>query len=168
MRTNYPRHLPTFPYTGIYRYFLTFCTEDRVKRFTDCAVVDLVTTQFLRAARDEEFAIIVCLLMPDHAHMLVEGQEDNSDLKKFIARAKQFSGYEFGKRKDGRLWQKYGYEHVLRDEESTGEIAAYILENPLRAKLAETVEEYPYFFSSVYCREELVEFVFGRYSARSG
>ena len=88
--------------------------------------------------------------------------------EKFIARAKQFSGYEFGKRKDGRLWQKYGYEHVLRDEESTGEIAAYILENPLRAKLAETVEEYPYFFSSVYCREELVEFVFGRYSARSG
>jgi len=163
MRTNYPHHLPAFSYVGIYRYFLTFCTDQRAKRFTDSAVVELVTTQFVRAAGDERFAIIAACVMSDHVHLLVEGQDDDADLKKFIARAKQFSGFEFAKRDEGRLWQRYGYEHVLRDEENTRGVAAYILENPVRAGLAETVEDYPHFFSSLHTREELIEFVYGRY-----
>ena len=75
MRTNYPHHLPAFSYVGIYRYSLTFCTNQRVKRFTDSAVVELVTSQFLRAGGDERFAIIAACVMPDHVHLLVEGQD---------------------------------------------------------------------------------------------
>ena len=165
MRTNYPRHIEGFSYVGIYRYFLTFCTEERVKRFEDSAVVELAMTQFLRAARDEEFAIIVSCFMPDHVHLLVEGQRDDADLKKFIAHAKQSSGFEFGKRKEGRLWQRYGYEHVLRDEEDTRAIAAYILENPVRAGLAANVDDYPHISSSIYTRRELIDFVYGRHGS---
>ena len=136
-----------------------------MKRFEDNAVVELVATQFLRAASDEEFAIIVSCFMPDHVHSLVEGQRDDSDLKKFIARAKQYSGFEFGKRKEGRLWQRYGYEHVLRNEEDTRAIAAYILENPVRAGLVESVDDYPHVVSSVYTRRELLDFVYGRHGS---
>jgi putative transposase len=163
MRTHYPRHLSGFSYVGLQRYFLTFCTADRTARFQEAKAVDLVTTQFLRAGNDEEFAIIACCFMPDHVHLLVEGKNECADLKKFITRAKQFSGYEYSREFRKRLWQRYGYEHVLRDEESTRQVAADILENPVRAGLAKTVYDYPHLTSSEYSREALIEFVYHTY-----
>jgi putative transposase len=161
MRTNYPRHVPGFAYLGCYRYFLTFCCQDRHREFEDEAVVRLVWSQFLRVAESQQFAIIACCFMPDHVHLLVEGLEDDSDLKVFISKSKQFSGYAFSQRRERRLWQRYSYEHVLRDQERTREIVAYILENPVRAKLAETVYDYPHVMSTLYPKNELIEFAYG-------
>jgi putative transposase len=121
---------PGFDYLGYYRYFLTFCCEDRAPAFADADAVALVTSQFLRAAKDEEFSIIACCFMPDHAHLVVEGLEERSDLKRFISRAKQFSGYHYQHTKK-RLWQRYGYQHVLRNGEPTRAVVAYVLENPV-------------------------------------
>jgi REP element-mobilizing transposase RayT len=160
MRTEYPHHLPGFDYLGCYRYFLTFCCEERHPTFVDPAVVDLVWSQFVRAADAEGFSIIACCFMPEHVHFLVEGLDDNSDLKAFTSRAKQLSGYEFKKRHQKRLWQRYCYEHVVRDQESTKEVIAYIIENPVRAKLVQSVYEYPHLLSTLYGREDLIEFAY--------
>jgi putative transposase len=160
MRTDYPHHIPGFDYLGCYRYFLTFCCEDRQAAFTEPDIVDLVWSQFLRASDAEGFSIIACCFMPDHIHMLPEGLDDNSDLKAFISRAKQLSGFEFKKACRKKLWQRYSYEHVLRDQESTRAIVAYIIENPVRAKLVESVYEYPHLFSTLYGREELIDFAY--------
>jgi len=54
------------------------------------------------------------------------------------------------------LWQRYGFEHVLRDDEATIEVAKYILANPVRAGLAATVEEYPHVGSFVYEVKNLI------------
>jgi REP-associated tyrosine transposase len=161
MLTDYPHHIPGFAYLGCYRYFLTFCCEQRAKAFADDAAVQLVWSQFLRAAEDCEFAIIACCLMPDHVHLVVEGVRDDADLKLFVSRAKQFSGFEYKKKFGARLWQRYSYEHVLRDREPTRAVVAYVLENPVRAKLAETVYDYPHIMSSLYGRRELIEFAYG-------
>jgi REP element-mobilizing transposase RayT len=88
MRTDYPHHLPSFDYLGCYPYFLTFCCDERHPTFLEPAAVDLVWSQFVRAADAEGFSILACCLMPDHVHLLVEGLEDNSDLKSFVSRAK--------------------------------------------------------------------------------
>ena len=168
MRTEYPHHLPSFSYLGIQRYFLTFCVDRRSRAFVEREIVDMVWSQFLRAASDEPFSIIACCFMPDHVHLLVEGVEDASDLKRFLSRAKQLSGYHYNQQRKKRLWQRYSYEHVLRDEESTPAVVAYILENPVRAGLAATVHEYPFIASSLYGREELIEYTYrsgGRGSA---
>jgi len=100
-----------------------------------------------------------CLLLhaPDHVHLLVEGESDASDVKRFISRAKQFSGFYYARSCGGRLWQRYGYEHVLRDGESTRSVITYILENPLRAGLVGSVHEYPYLRSSRFGTEELID-----------
>jgi len=162
VRTNYPRQLPAFDYLGCYQYFLTFCVENRATVFSEQdAVFSLVWSQFLRAAADESFSIIACCFMPDHVHMVVEGLEDNADLKRFMSRARQFSGYHYQRRAGRRLWQRYGYEHVLRDDEPTKAVVAYVLENPVRAGLAKTVYEYPHIASTLYRREELVEYAYG-------
>ena len=161
MRTNYPRHLRGVSYAGLHRYFLTFCCDRRRKAFTDSTPVDLVMTQFLRAAGDENVAIIACCFMPDHVHLVVEGLRDDADLKQFVSRAKQLSGYHYKQAHEARLWQPYSYERVLREEESTRRVVAYVLENPVRAGLVETVHDYPFIASSIYPRDALIEYAYG-------
>ena len=161
VRTKYPRHLRGFPYIGPHRYFLTFCCADRKDAFTDASAVDLVMTQFLRASSDDHMAIIACCFMPDHVHLVVEGSREDSDLTRFVTRAKQLSGYHYKKMHQSRLWQRYSYERVLRAEESTRCVVAYVLENPVRAGLAQTVRDYPFLGSSLYGRDALIEYAYG-------
>src|SRR6266852_655533 len=119
MPTHGPGHLRAFDYVGLYRYFLTFCCHPKQDAFTNQAAVDLVLSQIRRAAGDERFAIPAYCLMLDHLHLLVEAQTDQSNGLKFISRAKQFSGFYYKQKYQLPLWQRYGYEHVLRDEEDT-------------------------------------------------
>jgi REP element-mobilizing transposase RayT len=151
-----PRRIPGYPYTGVQRYFLTFCTKDRATHFTTHAIVDPIVDRILQAAADEEIAVIVYLMMPDHVHMLVDGESDESDLESFMKLAKQKTGYWFKQGRGRRLWQEGYYEHVLRDDERTEDVIGYILENPLRKNLVVDVMHYPFWGSSLYTREELL------------
>jgi REP element-mobilizing transposase RayT len=98
--------------------------------------------------------------MPDHLHLLVEGEAETSDCLLFIDRAKQYSGFYFAREFKTRLWQRYGFERVLRLEEATFVVARYILENPVRAGLVTRVEEYPFVGSCVYTLRELMEYAY--------
>jgi REP-associated tyrosine transposase len=135
MRTGRPAHLKAFDYLGLQRYFLTFCTNNRERVFVSREPFDLVRNQIVRAATDEQFAIVADCFMPDHVHLLVEGESDTADCRRFIARAKQFSGYDYSQQFGKTLWQRYGYEHVLRQDEETLGVAKYIVENPVRGGL---------------------------------
>jgi REP element-mobilizing transposase RayT len=154
-----PRRLPQFDYTGVQRYFLTICTLNRATHFVAADAVKLVVDQILLVAEQEAMAIPVYLLMPDHAHLLVDGEHDGSDLNMFIKLAKQHSGYEFKKKYRKHLWQDGYYEHVLRDAEKTEEVIEYIVSNPVRSKLAENPQDYPYWGSTVHTRKEILEFI---------
>jgi putative transposase len=157
MRTNYPRHLRTFDYVGLHSYFLTWCTDARKKHFTVADKVNLVMGQIVRAAADERFAISAHCFMPDHLHLLIEAQSPASDGRRFIKQAKQFSGYSFSREYQTRLWQRYGYEHVLRDDESVFSFTRYIVENPVRAGLVARVEDYPFLGSQQWTLKEILQ-----------
>ena len=152
-----PGHLRSFDYIGLHRYSLTFCTDRSRDLFTTEDVVTLVLSQISRAAEEERFLIIAYCFMPDHLHLLVEGDDDSSNCRQFIARAKQYAGFHYARTFGGRLWQRYGFEHILRDDEMTKVVARYILENPVRAGLVNTVEAYAYVGSNVYSLEDLIE-----------
>jgi len=149
------RHL-AFSYIGIHRYFLTFCTHSRRRIFEDPAAVRLVRAHFVQSAAREHFGILAYCFMPDHAHLLVEGLDDASDLRRFVREAKQRSGFEHARQSGRRLWQDGYYDHVLRDDESSLAVTRYILENPIRAGLAERVDGYPHSGSEVYTMKELL------------
>jgi putative transposase len=156
MMKNNPGHLAGFSYVGFHRYSLTFCTEQRQQHFTDASAVELAVQQLLRASREQKFAVLAYCFMPDHLHVLVEGNAEDSDCKRFIKAFKQYSGYYHAQKYRKTLWQRYGFEHVLRDDEVTIEVAKYILANPVRAGLAETVEKYPHVGSLVYELKDLI------------
>jgi putative transposase len=116
--------------------------------------------QILRGAREEEFSIIAYCFMPDHLHLVVEGLAEQSDMKKFVRRAKQYSGYAHPQRTGQRLWQRYGHEHVIRDNESVRKIVRYVIENPVRAGLVRDPTDYPFLGSGVYSLEQLIDFAY--------
>ena len=156
MPTHGPGHLKAFDYVGFYRYFLTFCTDSRQRLFSISPAVALVLGQIEQITTQEEFAIVAYCFIPDHVHLLVEGRAEWSDCRRFIARAKQFSGFHYSRSFGGRLWQRYGFEHVLRNEETTLKVVRYILNNPLRAGIVTRVEDYPFAGSQMYTLEEIL------------
>jgi putative transposase len=156
---NYPQHLASFDYRGFHRYFLTFCTHRRALHFTSADVVESVLSQILSTASAEGMSLTAYCFVPDHLHLLAEGTMPDADLKSFVTKSKQLSGYHFARRRRARLWQRYGYERVLRAEETTRDVVRYILENPVRAGLAKGVTSYPFWGSEVYSREQLIEYV---------
>jgi len=149
--------LKTFDYLGVHRYSVTICTDRRRRIFTSGEAVLLVLSQISRSAAEEQFAILAYCFMPDHLHLLVEALADRSDYRRFVARAKQCSGFHYARMFGGRLWQRYSFEHVLRDDEPMTIAARYILENPVRAGLVRSVEQYPFVGSKVYALRELLD-----------
>jgi putative transposase len=156
---RYPEHLRHFSDTGPARYFLTFCTYRRRPYFQRASSVEAVSAHFRRAATEELFSVIAYCFMPDHVHLLVEAEREDSDLKRFSKLAKQLAGFHFRRDTGQPLWQRYGYERVLRGNEDSQAVARYIIENPLRARLAQRVDDYPFWGSLEYSREELIDYI---------
>ena len=95
--------------------------------------------------------------MPDHAHLLVEGLSESSDLRRFAKLAKQRSGGVFARRSDELLWQEGFYDRVLRESDDIEGVARYIIGNPVRAGLVASPAEYPHIGSDVWPLDQLLE-----------
>ena len=154
-----PQRLEGFSYIGCHQYFLTTCTFDRRRTFLDHVVATQTIEQFRTTSRSEEFELLAYCVMPDHAHLLVEGLTGRSDFRRFAKMAKQRSGAAYALTSDQPLWQKGYYEHVLREEEDAKDIARYIIANPVRAKIVESPDGYAYSGSDKWSIRELIEWV---------
>ena len=70
----------------------------------------------------------------------------------------QYSGFYFKRAFDAKLWQRAA-QHTLRDDEAALSVARYILENPIRAGLAERVQDYPSCGSLMHPLEHILDAV---------
>jgi REP element-mobilizing transposase RayT len=147
--------LKTFDYVGRHRYFLTFCTHLRAPILVTAERVDLVLSQIRRTAVEHEFAVIAYVFMADHTHWLVQGLSDRADLRAWVSLAKQKSGHAYSRAHEARLWQPSFHDRVLRDEEGSLPVMAYIFNNPVQEGLVERWEDYPFLGSDTMQREEI-------------
>jgi REP element-mobilizing transposase RayT len=78
--------------------------------------------------------------MPDHIHLFVRISKD-SKLNDFVRLLKQAltKGLE-----TGRIWQPGFFDRLLRNSESYSQKWNYVRENPVRAKLVEQAEDWPW------------------------
>ncbi len=95
--------------------------------------------------------------MPDHVHVIATATTESADLKKFVAKWKQRSGYTHKQKTGALLWQPSYFDHVLRDEEDTWRAVRYVLENPVRKGLVQNFYDYPFSGSDVFSMEQLKE-----------
>jgi REP element-mobilizing transposase RayT len=154
-----PRRLDGFRHIGRYRYFLTFCCGDRLSAFEDPQTAEQTLEEFRRTSTLEQFAILAYCLMPDHAHLLVEGLAPDSDFKRFAKMAKQRSGGLYARSHQQRLWQAGYYERVLRDQDDARAFARYVVNNPVRGGLVETPTDYPFVGSDLWTLVDVLESV---------
>jgi putative transposase len=88
------------------------------------------------------------VIMPDHLHLLMTLRGDVPIEKAmqlikggFSYRVKRDLGYQ------GEVWQR-GFSDVrIRDAQSFSQHRAYIVENPVKAGLVDSAEEWPYCYS---------------------
>ena len=136
--------LKDFDYTGTYAYFITIRTKDRRPYFKNPEVVNGLVNLLLEVAKSERFSLLAYCFMPNHLHLLVIGQDDRSNAKKFVSLFKQKGGYWFKKNHNENLWHVSYYDHILRKEENIEGVASYILENPVRKGFVSDYREYPF------------------------
>lgn len=155
VRKHRPPRLDDGCYVGVQRYFVTICTFRRRTYFTGRLTVRFAVEHLLPTAFAYGFEVIAYCFMPDHVHLLLEATREDCNFRTFVALFKQRTAYEYRQRTGGTLWQESFYDHVLRREETTPTIVAYVIENPVRAGLCRSADDYPHIGSTRYSREEL-------------
>jgi putative transposase len=118
--------LKDFNYRGSYRYFLTLCSFNKEPVFKDDRLVNWLIRLLRKTSQACGFRIWAYCYMPDHLHLLIEGENSSSDMKRFVSSFKQLTSYYYKKESGRPLWQINFYEYVLRKEEDTKGVANYI------------------------------------------
>lgn len=126
-------------------YFVTSTTLERRRFFVDFKAGCAAARCFEDSAVLGDANMLSWVLMPDHAHWLVQlGKKHTLDL--VINRIKSSSARSanrvLGRR--GKLWQAAYYDHAVREEEDLRNLARYIVLNPKRADIVERIHDYPF------------------------
>ncbi len=126
-------------------YLITTVCQGRAHRFAAWPEASRVAA-VLSEARLWRTARLHCwVLMPDHLHFMVElGAEP---LPKLVQRVKAVTARTWNLAQGGRaspLWMHGYHDRALRRDEDLRTVAGYMIANPLRAGLAVSVGDYPY------------------------
>jgi REP element-mobilizing transposase RayT len=84
------------------------------------------------------------VVMPDHLHWLVQLVGRRS-LSVSVNTAKSFAARTINKHIQcaGRIWQKGFYDRAIRRDQDLQAVARYVVANPLRAGLVQSLRDYP-------------------------
>jgi putative transposase len=128
----------------------TLCIKDRKQYFTNDYSFQIFEQILIDELKSFDCFAFVYLFMPDHVHLVLGGNNSNSNLKKCLEMFKQKSGYYFSRNTQDIRWQKDYYDHILRSEENLEIHLRYILNNPIRAGIIDYWKRYPYKGSTIY------------------
>jgi putative transposase len=125
-------------------FFITFCTYRR--RVLPEAARTVVLDSCL-AGIGKQFDLYGAIVMPDHVHLLLTplGDEDGPfTITQIMQTIKGASAHRVNKflARKGKVWQEESFDRALRREERVGYRLDYMLQNPVRAGLAENPLDY--------------------------
>ncbi len=141
-------------YIGQILVSVTLCVKDRKELFVDENIFQQFESFLLKELNEGDCSAYIYLFMPDHAHIILSGNSENSDIKKCIDRFKKKTGFWLYKNKPDYKWQKDYYDHILRKEEDLETLIRYILNNPVRIGLVENWKLYKFKGSTVFNLDE--------------
>ena len=121
-------------------YLVTVCCRPRAQDHlcaTGLAPLVLESIQFRHAANT--WTLIAAVVMPDHVHLLVRLPPD-AGLAHIVSQWKRYLA-----RTAGIRWQRDFFEHRIRGLDLVAVKVAYLRQNPVRAGLVPTAEDWPYF-----------------------
>jgi putative transposase len=93
--------------------------------------------------------LLIYCFMPDHLHVVMRGENDQSNCKTAMDVFKYESGLWFSRFEPWVEWQHDYHDHIIRSSEDLRGHLRYIAANPVRAGIVEGVLDYPFSGSSV-------------------
>jgi REP element-mobilizing transposase RayT len=139
----YRRKLPH--YQPDYKaFFITFSTSKhwRIPESARHLVVEAI-----RYGDGRRFRLHALVIMPDHVHIILTPLLHNNgpfsipDIMQAIKGTSAHRINQFLGRK-GKVWQDESFDRALRHEEAIEGKINYVLENPVRAGLVKSIDEY--------------------------
>jgi REP element-mobilizing transposase RayT len=84
--------------------------------------------------------------MPDHVHFLAKPQSEAKPLEDFLRDWKKWTARKLIEQQlaSSPVWQPEFFDHVVRSAKSYAEKWHYVRENPVRAGLASSGEDWPF------------------------
>jgi putative transposase len=106
---------------------------------------EIVVDVLLRHRKLGAYLLHEFVLMPDHLHLLLT-PGSTTTLEKAMQLIKGGSSFEIHSRRGHKMgiWQAGFHEWTIRDARDFENKAGYIRANPVRAKLVERAEDWPY------------------------
>ncbi len=150
-RIREKRHrLPEAAYQGKITAAFTAVVVQRNALFTDPDIVRTFQKILLNELSAHCCSSPVFVFMPDHLHLLLSGNRDDSSVYRCMNMFKQKSGYWLARHRPLYRWQKDYYDHIIRSERDFQAQIRYILMNPVKAGLCRRWKEYPWKGSTVF------------------
>jgi putative transposase len=144
IRERLPHDVPLWVDPAKACYFITISCEQRGRNQLARSEVAKALFETVQYRSDIGIWYVhVAMLMPDHVHLIVCFPETGKRIKTIISKWKEWTAKTVG-----ISWQRDFFEHRLRQDESFRQKADYVLQNPVRAGLAERPEDWPYVFIS--------------------
>ena len=138
-------------------YFVTVRTFRRRPILARAAIAQILVDELRHARERHGWAIGSHVIMPDHVHFFCAPERDAKTLSGFMREWKSWTSPRIRAvlprrataaakmDADAGLWQREFFDHVLRSEESFQEKWNYVRNNPVRAGLAPSLDDWPYF-----------------------
>jgi REP-associated tyrosine transposase len=131
-------------------YFITICTKNRRDLLANHAAANALIDEWCRALERHRWAIGRYVIMPNHVHFFCRPEREAKTLSRFIGAWKTWtsrniretwaaangSGYS-------ALWQREFFDHLMRSSESYAEKWNYVRDNPVRAGLVVSADDWP-------------------------
>jgi len=131
------------------KYFITFVTWERLESTPDARQLVLDACRFFDGERYKLFAAVI---MPDQVHILIQPslklENDYWSISSILHSIKSYSSKQIPKvmLHIGKVWQDGRYDEMIRNEEEFQNKWEYIRQNPVKAGLSKTSEDYPFFW----------------------
>ncbi|HLL77648.1 MAG TPA: transposase [Pyrinomonadaceae bacterium] len=136
--------LRRFDYSSQRVYFVTIVVADRRQLFLEQRLARAVLARLLELRSQLGFKLYCYCLMPDHFHALIGVGGSGRSLGEICGAFKSLTTRDYWQWRDGRLWQRQFYDHIIRNEADFLETLEYIAMNPVRKGLVRTPDEWPY------------------------
>lgn len=101
-----------------------------------------IVVDSLHHCGETDYRLHALVVMPNHVHMLATPRTEAS---RFMRRLKGYTarqGNQLLRRTGKTFWQEESYDRLVRTAEEFRNIEGYILNNPVKAGLARSTEEY--------------------------
>jgi len=122
--------------------FLTLCSKDRKRLFAFADVHELLVRTWRAAAH---WRVGRYMVMPDHIHLFAAPATlPPGPVRAWVKYWKTLVSREWPRPNEHPLWQQDAWDTQLRRGEHYAEKWEYIRNNPVRAGLVSTSEEWPF------------------------